>query len=130
MKNSQQTASPLPKALRLDIHTHILPRRLPDLSQKYGYAGWLSTRENPDGSQTLLRDGAPFRDIQCNCWDADTRLKDCGVNVQVLSTIPVLFNYWAKPQHCLDLATYLNDDIAHTCSLYPDNFIGLAVKFT
>lgn len=92
--------------LRIDLHTHIIPKRLPDLSQKYGYAGWISTVENEDGTQTMMLDGKKFRDIKCNCWDPEARLEDLlktNVDVQVISTIPVLFNYWAKPQHCLDL---------------------------
>jgi aminocarboxymuconate-semialdehyde decarboxylase len=117
------------KHLRVDLHTHIIPKRLPDLSEKYGYPGWISTEPLPNGSARMMLDGKPFRDIECNCWDADTRVEDCvrtDVDVQVISTIPVLFNYWAKPAHCLDLSKYLNDDIAQTCSLYPSKFIGLA----
>lgn len=73
-------------------------------------------------------DGKPFRDVECNCFQPEARIKEClesGVNVQVLSTVPVLFNYWAKPEHTLDLAKYLNDNIAQTCSLHPTRFIGL-----
>ncbi|KAJ3275608.1 hypothetical protein HDV01_007611 [Terramyces sp. JEL0728] len=117
------------KHLRVDLHTHILPKRLPDLSKKYGYPGWISTEELPNGKQRMMLDGKPFRDICCNCWDAEERIKEIAetsVDVQVLSTIPVLFNYWAKPDHCLDLARYLNDDIAMTCQQYPSKFIGLA----
>ena len=82
---------------RVDIHTHILPRRLPDLSKKYGYGGWISTEPIENGKQRMMLDGKPFRDIECNCWDADTRINETGDDVvQVLSTIPVLFNYWVE----------------------------------
>ena len=125
LSTERMTAQSIHK--RVDIHTHILPRRLPDLSKKYGYNGWISTEELPDGKQRMILDGKPFRDIECNCWDAETRIDEIGTDViQVLSTIPVLFNYWAEPEHCLDLAKYLNDDIASTCSQYPQKFIGLA----
>lgn len=55
----------------------------------------------------MMLDGKFFRDVEQNCWMPEARLKDCaeaGVDVQVLSTVPVLFNYWAKPEHTLDLA--------------------------
>jgi aminocarboxymuconate-semialdehyde decarboxylase len=47
------------------------------------------------------------------------------VGVQVLSTIPVLFNYWAKPEHGLETSRFFNDHIAQCCSLHPDRFIGI-----
>jgi aminocarboxymuconate-semialdehyde decarboxylase len=47
------------------------------------------------------------------------------VDVQVLSTIPVLFNYWAKPEHGLETSRFFNDHIAQCVDLHPDKFIGL-----
>jgi aminocarboxymuconate-semialdehyde decarboxylase len=55
-------------------------------------------------------------------------MKDCDhhhVDVQVLSTIPVMFNYWAKPQDCLETSQFLNDHIAGIVKEYPKRFIGL-----
>jgi aminocarboxymuconate-semialdehyde decarboxylase len=110
---------------RVDLHTHILPKKLPDLSAKYGYGGWISTEDLPNGGKRMMLDGKPFRDIECNCYDPEARIDETDGQIQVLSTIPVLFNYWAKPDHCLDLAKYLNDDISMTCQQYPKKFIGL-----
>lgn len=73
-------------------------------------------------------DGTFFREVEQNCWDADIRIKECDthhVHVQVLSTVPVMFSYWAKPEHCLDLSKFLNDHIADIVSRYPKRFIGL-----
>ncbi|KAH6569703.1 hypothetical protein BASA61_004599 [Batrachochytrium salamandrivorans] len=127
--SSSMTTTRKAGPLRVDMHTHILPKHLPDLSQKYGYGGWISTEPMSNGGARMMLDGKPFRDICCNCWDADERISDCqktDVDVQVISTVPVLFNYWAKPEHCLDLSKYLNDDIASTCAQNPGKFIGLA----
>ncbi len=69
-----------------------------------------------------------FREIESNCWDAGKRIEECdvhGVHVQVLSTIPVMFNYGIKAADCLEISKYLNDHIAEVVSLHPKRFIGL-----
>jgi aminocarboxymuconate-semialdehyde decarboxylase len=76
----------------------------------------------------MLIDGKHFRDIEMNCWSAEKRIEECeacGVRVQVLSTVPVMFGYWTKPEHGYEVARFLNDDIAETVRKYPKRFIGL-----
>ena len=52
-------------------------------------------------------------------------MEETGVNIQVLSTIPVLFNYWAKPEDGLETSRFFNDHISETVDRNPDRFIGL-----
>ena len=70
-----------------------------------------------------------FREIQSNCWDPEIRMEEYaenGTQVQVISTIPVMFSYNAKPFDALEISEYLNDHVAEICNKYPKNYIGLA----
>ncbi len=113
---------------KIDIHTHILPDNWPDLCAKYGCDGWLQMEHTCPGCAKMHIDGTHFRDVNQNCWDTAVRLEECdqhGVNVQVLSTVPVLFNYDKPAEHAADFASLQNDYIAEACRAHPTRFIGL-----
>ena len=115
--------------LKIDVHTHILPKELPDWKSKFGYGGFITLDHYKTACAHMIRDdGKSFRDIEENCWRAETRIEEIdafGVRVQVLSTVPVMFSYWAKPQDGLEVAKFLNDHIADVVSEFPLRFIGL-----
>ena len=43
-----------------------------------------------------------------------------------LSTVPIMFSYWAKPEDALDISRIVNDDLASTVRKNPKRFVGLA----
>jgi aminocarboxymuconate-semialdehyde decarboxylase len=125
MENALSSKNSYPK---IDIHTHILPENWPNLSQKYGYGGFVHLEHHKTGCARLMIDGKFFREIHANCWNPEIRIKECNhhrVDVQVLSTVPVMFSYWAKPADALDLSRFLNDHIAGVVATYPKRFVGL-----
>jgi aminocarboxymuconate-semialdehyde decarboxylase len=118
----------VPAVFKVDLHTHILPENWPDLRRRYGYGGFVQLEHHGPGCARMLIDGKCFREISDNCWDPGRRLEDCrrtGVTVQVLSTVPVMFSYWARPEHTHDLARLLNDHLAEVVARHPRRFTAL-----
>jgi len=114
--------------LKIDLHTHILPETWPDLRARYGYGGFIRLEHHKPCCARMMLDDRFFREIQDDCWSPQRRMADAdetGVSVQVLSTVPVMFSYWAKPDDALDLARILNDHIAGVVRAHPSRFVGL-----
>ena len=114
--------------LKIDTHAHYLPRDWPDLAGKYGDARFPVIHHGSDDRHRIYKDGKFFREIRPNTWDADLRTAEYagfGVQVQVLSTVPVMFSYWAKPHHALELHSALNDHMADTVRTHPRHYAGI-----
>lgn len=115
-------------SLKIDLHTHVLPEDWPDLERRYGYGGFIRLVHHEPGRARMELDGKCFRIVEDNTWSPERRIEECdraGVDVQVLSTVPVMFSYWARPKDTLDLARRLNDHIATVVERYPTRFVGL-----
>ncbi len=114
--------------MKVDLHTHILPDAWPNWSEQFGTEGFASLEHAGGCRAKIIIDGELFREIDSNCWDPLQRIAECdetGVSVQVLSTVPVLFHYWAPPQAAHDTSRFLNDHIAGVIRDYPRRFTGL-----
>jgi aminocarboxymuconate-semialdehyde decarboxylase len=104
-----------------------MPEKMPNWAKKFGYGDFIYLEHNDCGA-CMMKGDKLFRVIESNCYESDVRLKDMdatNVSVQVLSTIPVLFNYWAEPKDGLETSRFFNDHIAETVSKAPDRFIGI-----
>lgn len=115
--------------LKIDIHTHILPKDIPNWKDRFGYGGFIRLDHyKPCCAHMLRDDGTSFRDIDENCWSPEKRIEEIegfGVNIQVLSTVPVMFSYWAKGDDGLEISKFLNDHIVEVVGQNPKKFIGL-----
>jgi len=114
--------------IRIDCHTHLLPAHLPDWAGKFGYGDFINLQPSRPGYANMMKGGRFFREIAANCWDPHIRIREYEhfqTKVQVVSTIPVMFSYWAKPADTLDLSMFLNDHLAEVVAKHPKHYIGL-----
>ncbi len=114
--------------LKIDMHTHVVPKHLPRWADKFGYGDFIHLDHNQEGSADMIRGSEYFRTIKSNSWDAAERVTEYltkGTQVQVICTTPVLFSYWAKPLDGWEVSRFLNDDIIETVEKYPNNYLGL-----
>lgn len=114
--------------MKIDIHTHIMPKDIPRWIEKFGYGSFIHLEDCGECTARMMQGDKFFREIDSNCWDPKKRMQECdveGVHVQVLSVIPVLFHYWAKGHHALETSRYFNDYIAEVVFRHPARFIGL-----
>ena len=110
------------------MHTHIIPKLMPNWTEKFGYGKFIHLEHQDNGTANMMQGGQFFRNIEENCWDENIRISDYetfSTKVQVVCTIPVMFSYWAKPADCAALSIFLNDHIAELVQRYPRNYIGL-----
>lgn len=116
------------KQLRVDFHTHIISEDFPDLAAKYDDGRFPVLEKTCSCGAEIKIQGNTFRKITDQAWNPKKRIEDMdkeGVDIQVLSPIPVTFSYWSEPQKGLDLAQSQNNFISSVVKEYPERFIGL-----
>ncbi len=115
---------------KIDVHAHIMPEFIPNLKEKYGYGDdFIYLEHYEQGRANMMKaDGTFFRAIDELCWNPEAIIKHMdkhSVQMMALSTIPVLFYYWAKPEHTHDWSKYINNHLAQIQKDYPARFVGL-----
>ncbi len=104
-----------------------MPEHMPNWTKKFGYGEFIHL-EHSNCKACMMKGDKVFRVVEDNCFKAEVRLKDMNeadVTVQVLSTIPVLFNYWANAKDGYETSRFLNDHISEQVSKAPKRFIGI-----
>ncbi|MBP1947142.1 amidohydrolase family protein [Virgibacillus litoralis] len=114
--------------MRVDFHTHIIPGEIPDFTDKFGSDKWPVLEKTCSCGANIMIEGNVFREVTDQVWSPEKRIQDMdaeGVDIQVLSPIPVTFSYWAKVEEAEEMSKIQNDFIANTVKQYPDRFVGL-----
>ena len=113
--------------MKIDIHTHILPPEIPKFKEKFGYGGFVELKHQhvcgkSCGAEMVDDSGKFFRKVGPNCYEAEARITD---SIQVLSTVPVMFSYWAKAKDGEYVSQFLNDHVAEISTKFPKRFVAL-----
>ena len=64
--------------MKIDLHTHILPRDWPDLDAKYGYPGFVRLDHYKPCCARMMIGDRVFREITDNVWDPKQRHRRNG----------------------------------------------------
>jgi len=115
-------------AMRVDFHTHIILEHIPNFVDKFGGERWPTLEKTCTCGANIMVAGQVFREVTDQVWCPEKRIQDMdaeGVDIQVLSPIPVTFSYWAEAHAAEEMARIQNDFIANTVKQFPKRFIGL-----
>ena len=113
---------------KIDMHTHLLPERLPRFAEKFGYGDFIHLEPQRAGVARMMKGGVFFREIGQNCWDPALRITEYARHrtpVQVVCTVPVMFSYWARPADGLELSRFLNDHLAGVVDDFSEHYLAL-----
>lgn len=118
---------------RVDVHTHAISPDLPDLASQSAYGHWPSVVRTGETTGDIYVGDRHFRAIDDRCWSVPRRLTDmdkAGVDLQVISPIPITFRYGAPAAEAAVLARAQNDFFARLVAEEPERFRALgAVPF-
>jgi aminocarboxymuconate-semialdehyde decarboxylase len=107
----------------IDVHSHYVPKGWPDLGP-----GAPTLRIETERDAVIMLNGAEFRRIKSDCWDAAVRLADMdadGVHAQVVSPTPVFFCYAAGLAQAVKIARIMNDLALEICAPAPGRLLPM-----
>jgi aminocarboxymuconate-semialdehyde decarboxylase len=112
----------------IDVHAHVFPRlgRAEGRVLIDGGEPWL--RVHGDGTGMMMSGDREYRPVEEGLWDPARRIADmdaAGVDVQAVSSTPLMFGYAAEPSRAADWCDLVNDRILAFCADAPDRLLPL-----
>lgn len=131
MKKAERLAgsAPGPDHRCVDVHTHVISPHLDPVAATFPCANWPSVRRTGETTATIFIGDKPFRAIDERCWSVSRRLADMdddGVDVQVISPVPVTFCYDAPADGAVRLAAIQNEFMAAMAQESAGRLLALA----
>src|SRR5262245_32160897 len=109
--------APTPRriAMKIDVHTHIVPERWEDFASRYGGGRWPRLLHEAGCRATIMTGDQFFRSVDDRSWSPSRRIEDMdrlGIDRQVLSPPPIMFVYWAEPKAAQAFCRMQNENAA------------------
>lgn len=114
----------------VDVHTHLFPRELATAFDADASSGLPSLVVHPDGSGEIMLAGKTFRRVSATTWDAERRIERMdrdGIDVQVLSPVPVTLVGAVPPHVATAWSHHQNELLAGIVADRPDRFVALGM---
>lgn len=113
----------------IDIHSHFVPIGLPDMAERHGDPRWPMLRTGGNGPE-IWQHGRRYRAVDRGYFDLDRRveaLDQLGIDVQVLSPLPVMLPFWADAVQAREWCTAYNELLADAVDRHPGRFLAFGV---
>jgi len=113
--------------LVVDVHAHLFPAGLTDVSGRAGDVRWPILVTGAEAGRIMCGETV-FRRVRPPLWDLTSRLAEldaAGVDVQVVSPVPVTLTYWADPRQAADFTSAMNDGLARDVAASGGRLVGL-----
>jgi len=115
--------------MRIDLHSHFIPRDCFDLTDAAGHDHGPSIGRDASGREVLIDNGKSYGPIVKQICDPKRRLQDMdsiGLDMQAISISPTSISYEIDAEQGLRFCQLQNNGIAEVVKAYPDRFIGMA----
>ena len=116
------------KPLVIDVHAHHFGCDAPDSNLHRRYPGLPRLAVDSVDAGRIMAGGGLFRKVRAALWNVQERLADmdaAGVDVQVISPVPVTMVYDADPVLAADFARHQNDGITTAVAQSGGRLLGL-----
>lgn len=112
----------------IDVHAHVFPRLTRAEARVLGGGGRPWLRVDGGGTGMMMCGDEEYRPVGEALWDPVRRLADmdaAGVDVQAVSSTPLMFGYAAEPSRAADWCELVNERILAFCAAAPGRLLPL-----
>lgn len=112
----------------VDVHTHVFPRLSRGEARVLAGAGEPWLREHGDGTGMMMSGEDEYRPVAAELWEPEARvaaMDRTGVDVQAVSSTPLMFGYEAEPARAAEWCELVNARILDYCGQAPGRLLPL-----